>query len=80
RSISHELMSAKDLYDKIKAKGYDWDFILENTRGWWTFNNDKLPLYFLSTYDLVRMANGEYHPYWLEDDNKTIKKQFQVKT
>lgn len=80
RNMSHELMSAKDLYEKIRAKGYDWDFILENTRGWWTFNNDKHPLYFLSTYDLVRMANGEYHPYWLEDDNKTIKKQFQVKT
>ena len=72
------LCTAKELYDGIKEKGYDWDFILEHTRGWWTFNNDDHPTkYFLSTKDLLLMRLGVYHPYWMESDCKTIKKEFQ---
>lgn len=63
----------KELYDDLKAKGYDWDILLA-TRGWWTLDNDQHPIPFLSTYDLLRMKQGLYHPYWLEDDKKTIKK------
>lgn len=70
------LPTAKELYDQVKEKGYDWDFILGNTRGWWTVNNDKAPGYFLSTLDLVKMAKGMYHPYWMELDKKTIKKEY----
>ena len=70
------LCTAKELYDKIKEQGYDWDFILSETRGWWTLNNDTASKYFLSTLDLVKMAKGQYHPYWLEDDKKTIKKAY----
>jgi hypothetical protein len=78
RSLSDELMTAKQLYEGIKNQGYDWEFILTKTRGWWTVNNDKHPsLYYLSTLDLVRMARGTYHPYWLEADKKNIKKQYQ---
>ncbi len=61
----------KQLYDDLKAKGYDWDILL-NTRGWWTFDNDKQEVPFLSTMDLLRMKVGEYHPYWLAEDKKTV--------
>lgn len=57
--------SPKDLFDDLKAKGYDWDVLL-NTRGYWVFEEDaanELP--FLSTMDLLRMKAGLYHPYWL---------------
>lgn len=57
----------KQLYDDIKALGYDWEFILSNTRGWYTLNECyDTPLKFLSTFDLLRMRKGEYKPYWME--------------
>lgn len=57
--------TAKELYEDLKAKGYDWDVLL-NTRGYWVFEEDaaeRLP--FLSTMDLLRMRAGLYHPYWM---------------
>ena len=57
------ICTPKQLYDDIKAKGYDWDILL-NTRGFWTFDNDSQPTNFLSTMDLLRMRVGLYHPYW----------------
>lgn len=70
------LCTPKELYEGVKNNGYDWDFILDHTRGWWTFDNDKHPTkFFLSTMDLCLMRLGKYHPYWLEDDKKTIKKE-----
>lgn len=54
----------KELYDDLKAKGYDWDQLL-NTRGYWTFDNDKHPVPFLSTMDLLNMRLGAYRPYWM---------------
>lgn len=66
----------EELYENIKKAGYNWDMIL-NTRGWWTYNNDQQPIPFLSSMDILMMAKGKYHPYWLEDDKKTIKKEFQ---
>jgi hypothetical protein len=76
RHITDELTTPAEMYKVLTEKGYDWNFILENTRGWWTVNDEKHPKYFLSTMDLCRMVKGKYHPYWLEDDCKTIKKQF----
>ena len=58
--------SPKELYEDIKALGYDWDVLL-NTRGYWVYREDEdgeLP--FLSTLDLLRMRKGLYHPYWME--------------
>ena len=57
--------TAKELYEDLKAKGYDWDVLL-NTRGFWVFKEDEegYPP-FLSTMDLLRMRAGLYHPYWL---------------
>ncbi len=59
------LCTPKELYDDLKAKGYDWDVLL-HTRGWWTLNNDKYEVPFLSTMDLLRMRAGLYHPYWMD--------------
>lgn len=60
--------TAKELFDDLKAKGYDWDVLL-NTRGYWVFKEDEAgrpP--FLSTMDLLRMRAGLYRPYWLPKD------------
>lgn len=74
----------KDIYEKVKANGYDWDFILNNTRGWWTLENDTHPLFYLNALDIVRMSKPKdhpdyYHPYWLESDCTTVKKQYAKK-
>lgn len=76
RSLKPELLEPATVMKGVIERGYDWDFILANTRGWWTIKNDDHPLYFLSTMDIALMSIGEYHPYWLEDDKKTIKKEF----
>lgn len=59
------LTTPKQLYDDLKAMGYNWETLLA-TRGWWTYDNDKHPIPFLSTMDLLRMRMGWYHPYWME--------------
>jgi len=66
RGYGDLLCSAKELYEDIKALGYDWDMILDETRGWWTVNDEKSKLKFLSTLDLLKMRKGEYKPYWLK--------------
>jgi hypothetical protein len=60
-----ELMcTPQQLFDDLKSQGYDWDQLLA-TRGWWTYNNDKHPIPFLSTIDLLRMRKNLYKPYWM---------------
>lgn len=76
RSVSDELITPEELYAKIKERGYNWDMILKKTRGWWKTNNDVHPLLPLSTKDLLNMAHGRYHPYWLEADKQTIKPKY----
>lgn len=61
KEIQPRLMTPKELREKLIARGYDWDILLE-TRGWWTTDDHPVP--FLSTMDLVNMYHGEYHPYW----------------
>lgn len=51
------ICTPKELYDDLIALGYDWDKILKS-RGWWTLNNDKHPIPFLSTMDLLRIRKG----------------------
>jgi hypothetical protein len=65
------------LYNDIKALGYDWDVLLQ-TRYWWSFREEeKLQRYNeLTIMDLLMMRQGQYHPYWLEADKKTIKKEW----
>lgn len=67
------ICTPKELYDDLKAQGYDWNVLLA-TRGWWIINNDKHPIPFLSTMDLLNMHSKfkKYFPYWMNED-KTIK-------
>ncbi len=55
----------KELYDDLIKLGYDWDVLLD-TRGWWTLNNDKHPIHYLSTLDLLKMRAELYRPYWMK--------------
>ncbi len=79
RDLGDLLCTPKELYDDIKAMGYDWDVLLQ-TRGWWTLIEAE-PYFdpFLSILDLLRMRKGLYHPFWMEADKKTIKKEYQKK-
>ncbi len=65
----------EELHADLTKLGYDWDTILK-TRGYWLFNNDANPVPFLSTYDLLRMRKGEYFPYWMAEDKKSIKPEY----
>lgn len=58
------LCTPKQLYDDLKARGYDWEILL-NTRGYWVSEDkeDEEPP-FLSTMDLLLMRAGIYVPYW----------------
>lgn len=73
RAMKDELLTPADLKKTLIDLGYNWDFILSQTRSWNTLDDEKHPGYPFSTYDLCRAAKGLYRPYWLEDDNKTIK-------
>lgn len=64
-------MTPVDLLAALTAKGYSMDVLL-NTRGYWVFEGSRNPLNFLSTMDLLKMANGEYHPYWMKKDGFTL--------
>ena len=69
------LCTPKELYDDLKALGYDWDNVLLRTRSWWTLDNDKHPIPYLSTFDLLNVRAGKYFPYWMNED-KTVNKDF----
>lgn len=74
------LCTPKELYEDLINQGYDWNVLL-NTRSWWTVDDDKHPLPFLSTLDLMLMHSKNkdhpdaYFPYWMNPD-KSIKKEF----
>jgi hypothetical protein len=61
---THILCKPLELYNDLKTMGYDWNVLL-NTRGWWTLDNDKHKIPFLSTLDLLNMRQGTYKPYWM---------------
>lgn len=84
RNLWHDLPAGllctpKELYEDLKAKGYDWDTLLLNTRGYWMFEEDAAlePKQFLSTLDLLKMRVGEYHPWWYPKEQ--LKTQSEVK-
>lgn len=58
-------VSAKKLFNDLKDRGYKIEELLD-TRSWWTFDNDKQSVPYLSTMDLLKMRVGEYHPYWMK--------------
>lgn len=60
----HVRCTPAELYEDLKAMGYDWAVLLDNTTSIWTFKEDKCPKHFLSSMDLLRMRAGLYVPYW----------------
>jgi len=59
------------LYEEIKAMGYDWDLLL-NTRYWHSTVEQGERTPFLSTRDLLLMRVNEYHPYWYPKTRKEM--------
>ena len=70
RSLESIVCTPKELFDDLTAKGFDWNVILTETRGWWTVDNHKSPGLFLSTMDLLRIRMDLYFPYWMSEDKK----------
>lgn len=61
-----------ELYDDIKALGYDWSILL-NTRFWHsTIKDGEEMIPYLSTMDLLMMRTGDYHPYWYPVKKKDL--------
>lgn len=77
--LKDQLLKPAELYKVLGEKGYDWEMILTMTRSYHTLDDEVSLGYPLSTLDLCRMAQGKYHPYWLSEDNKTIKPEYQKK-
>lgn len=77
--LRKKVVRPAELYKKLIELGYDWDFILSETRSYHCLNDEEYPGYPLSTIDLCRIATGDYHPYWLEKDCKTIKPEYKAK-
>ncbi len=65
------LCTPKELYDDIIKLGYDWNMLLA-TRSWWTSDNDKHPIPFVSTFDLLNMRAQKYVPYFLKPEEVPI--------
>lgn len=59
------------LYDELKAMGYDWDLLL-NTRFWFGPIDEGTEVPYLSTMDLLKMRAGRYHPYWYPKSRKEM--------
>lgn len=66
------LCSAKELYDDLKAMGYDWDELLD-TISEWKFREDAQEKPTLTIYDLLNMRAGVYKPYWHQEEWKKSK-------
>ena len=59
------MMDMEPLVQKLVAGGYNIDQLLD-TRGYWVPNEVNHPKQFLSSLDLLKMANGTYKPYWMK--------------
>ena len=66
----------EELYNDIKALGYDWDMLL-NTRGYWVIDQYENKVPYLNTLDILRMRKEKYFPYFLNPD-KTIKNKYKT--
>lgn len=69
-------LTPETLFTKIVEAGYDWDMLL-STRYWYSLDDEAHTELELTTLDLMRMALGLYHPYWLDKDKKTILKKYR---
>lgn len=58
-----------ELYAKLIQLGYDWNILLE-TRGYWTYDHYNHPIPPLTAWDLFKMYNEEYIPFWYPEKDK----------
>ena len=65
----NQRITPAELYASLKAKGYDWNLLLD-TRGYWIFSDEDHPKPFLSTQDLLNMHTDDYKPYWMPAADK----------
>lgn len=66
--------SPKEIYENLKARGYDWNILLD-TRSYWLpreLEAENKP--YLSALDLIRMNAGLYHPKWYPVKETDLKK------
>lgn len=69
------ICTPEELYEDIKNLGYDWNLLL-STRFWFTpIDSSDYKIPYLSTMDLLKMRNGEYHPYWYPVAQKDLLKE-----
>lgn len=61
------LCTAKELYEGIIERGFDWDRILTKSREYWVFDNYNQPTGYLSIRDLMDMRIGIKTPYWWDE-------------
>lgn len=62
------LKEPAEIYKTLSDKGYDWNTLLTETRGYWVYEEaaKEEPKHFLSTMDILKMCKGTYHPYWYD--------------
>lgn len=65
----------KELYEDLKAMGYDWNDILENTINDWHFIEEEQEKPTLTIYDLLNIRAGLYTPYWKQEDWLKLKRK-----
>ncbi len=63
----------KELYESIKAMGYDWDLLLKCRYWHGEIVEGEKHIPYLSTFDLLRIRLGEYHPYWYPVKKEDLK-------
>lgn len=70
---SLKALTPETIVEKLKAQGYSMDVLLQ-TRGFWTYIEDKHPLPYISTYDILRLATGEWKAPWYSEFEKSLTK------
>lgn len=68
----YEVPKPKELYDRLKEMGYDWNVLLD-TRSWYHPDNYNLNCHLdrpLSVVDFVNMYHGKYIPFWFTPEEK----------
>lgn len=61
------------LYSDIKEMGYDWDLLLKCRFWHGEIKSKEKDIPYLSTFDILRMRVGEYHPYWYPVKKEDLK-------
>lgn len=68
-------VTPEELYNGLKEKGYDWDVLLSTVPNWDFVDYEKVaPKPRLTTWDLMNMYHGTYHPFWMKDKPKAAAK------